>query len=148
MTYVPDRADPVIVQIRDVLEAMSGLLAATGTLTFSATPAEVPHVGDTVIVSDGVTARTYTWVEAAADATQITIPATATASAAAFAAAVNAHAPATATDRVRGITASVLALVVTLTNTLAGTAGNVAIAGTNNHQTPDGMAGGVDGGAI
>ena len=145
MEYIPDRSFPVIVQIRNSLEVMSGLRAATGTLTFSSTAAEVPHVDDTVIVSDGVTSRTYTWVEAAANTAQITIPATATLAAAAFAAAVNVHAPATAIDRVRGITASVLDLVVTLTNTVAGTAGNVAIAGTNNHQTAVGMSGGADG---
>ena len=144
-TYSPDRNSPVIVQVRDSLECLLGLRRATGTVTFSSTPAEVPHVNDTVIISDGVEALTYKWVAAASAAYDITIPATATLAAAALAGAINSYAPADAEDRVRGVTASVAALVVTVTNTVSGTLGNVAIAGTNNHQTPLGMSGGTDG---
>jgi len=156
MTYVPDRSYPVIVQIRDVLEAMSGLLAATGTITFSSTPAEVPTANDTLIISDGVTAITYTWKAEPAAANDVEIGATATISAANLLAAINANAPdltdnlgRAIADPARGIVAvATTALVITLTNTIMGALGNVAITDGTDNVEVTGMANGADGGAI
>ena len=152
LAYVPDRTLPQLIQIRNALEAQLGLIKATGTIVFDATPANVPTADDTLIISDGVTATTYTWKAAAAAANEVTIGATATLSGVNLLAAIQANSPATTdnegntlADPARGITATMASLTISLTNTVHGTLGNVAITDSTDNVTVTGMSGGADG---
>jgi len=58
MAYTPARDVPVIVQVRDALEQLLGLAHATGMLVMDADPVAT----DTIVLNDGVTERTLTFV--------------------------------------------------------------------------------------
>jgi hypothetical protein len=148
--YVPNRTNPVIVQLRDNAEYKAPFLPAVGSLTV----ADVPHEGDTVVISDGVTARTYTFTATVAAARDVLIGTTA-ATATALSVAINVDSPSTGPtagpaiiDVARGIVAeNPSAGVVMLQNTKRGSLGNVTItqAGAGSHLTIVGMAYGTDG---
>jgi hypothetical protein len=148
--YVPNRANPVLVQLRDNAEFKAPFCPAVGTITV----ADVPHEGDTVLISDGVTVRTYTFTATVAAARDVLIG-TATATATSLYTAINVDSPSTGptagpatVDVARGIVAeNPSAGVVTLQNTKRGGLGNVAItqAGAGSHLTLVGMANGTDG---
>ena len=148
--YVPNRTNPVIVQLRDNAEYKAPFLPAVGSLVV----ADVPHEGDTVLISDGVTVRTYKFTATVAVARDVLIGTTA-ATATALSVAINVDSPSTGPtagpatiDVSRGIVAeNPSAGVVTLQNTKRGSLGNVTItqAGVGSHLTIVGMAYGMDG---
>jgi len=102
-----------------------------------------------IYIRDGVTVRTYTFKTTLTGAAREVLRGTTSSTATALAAAINADSPTEKIDRGPGIVAeNPSAGVVTLTNTLVGSAGNVPIFGTaQSHFTKVGMSGGADGGA-
>ncbi len=150
MSYMVDRSLPMDVQIRNALEALLGLRAPSGTVTFTANATAT----DQVVLSDGVTATTYEFYSVTVPDSPkvgVLIGGSKEATATALGVAVNAQADnAGEIDPDRALIATVVSAVVSLENSYPGISGNVAITTVEDSEcmTIVGMVGGANGGSI
>jgi len=146
MAFTPNRSNPVVVQNRDALEAIAGMIKATGSITFAA------NVTDTKVVS--LYGATFEFLDDVADVGEgniaVHIGTDAEATRDNLLAAINTVGNIT---QVQSDTQTVVA-TASSTNAISleyydvGTAGNVAITKDDNNLTVVGMSGGTDGGVV
>ncbi len=145
MAYLPDRNIPVIVQVRNALEAMLALAKATGTVVLGAAPVD----GNDLVLNNGVTERTLNFVDTLTGAAEeVLVAATIAGTLANLIEVINTDQdnPDEVIDPRPGlwaVDAEQGTPTVTITNTVVGTVGNVVITKTGSF-TVTGMSGGVD----
>lgn len=146
---VLDRSNPLEEQIRDLLEFISGMKRAQGTLTFSGQPADT----ETIVIGDGTNTQTFEFDDdssVTAGNITVTIGATAEDTLDNLVTAITDEAPsiADARDPLLVDATKASSTVINLKATLVGTAANVTVVSTAGNITPTGLTGGVDGGQI
>ncbi len=140
--HTPSRGLPVIVQNRDVLEAIAGMVKPTGTIVFAGQPtdAQIVTISGTIFEFDDDSSIT-------AGRTSVTIGGTAEATRDNLLAAIQLMVVGTSDVLLFTATASSTDTIL-LTYYQVGTAGNVTITENADNVTVTGLSGGTDGGVV
>ncbi len=140
--HVPDRSEPAIIQNRGLLEAIAGMVRATGTIQLTGNPAD-----GNIVALYGTTFEFDDDSSVTGGRTAVTIGSDAEESRDNLLTAIQALVVGTS-DIGRVAAAASSTDTVAITDYQVGTAGNVAITKTGANITVVGMTGGLDGGLL